>query len=211
MWQDQEPNELKGRHTILSWSNEGAEPWHQQIVDISTVTPIVVEHRLHQRICPCCQSATRAVLPTDVESGGFGPRLTALVGRLGSTFYLSHLKIQRFLREGFVVRISTGGISCIRRRLNGLLEQAVAEAHLWLQGQPILQADETSYPVGSADGNNPDGRGGWLWVLRNASVMVFDLGLSRSKAAAQQLIGAGSRPRPFAWSKTRGQFALIRG
>jgi hypothetical protein len=77
--------------------------------DIPPVTPIVVEHRLHQRICPCCQSATRAVLPADVESGGYGPRLTALVGRLGGTFHLSHLKIQRFLHEGFGVRISTGG------------------------------------------------------------------------------------------------------
>ena len=65
----------------------------------------------------------------------------------------------------------------------------MAEAHLWLQGQPILQADETSYPVGNADGNNPDGRAGWVWVLRNPLVTVFELGLSRSKAAAQQLIG----------------------
>ena len=82
------------------------------------MTPIVVEHRLHQLICPCCQSATRAVLPSGVESSGYGPRLTALVGTLGSTFHLSHLKIQRFLVEGLGVRISTGGISCIRRRLS---------------------------------------------------------------------------------------------
>lgn len=186
---DHHPAQCGQCGSSLSGAHEGAEPWRHQIVDIPPVTPIVVEHRLHQLICPGCQSAARAVLPADVESGGYGPRLTALVGRLGGTFHLSHLKIQRFLHEGFGVRISTGGISCIRRRLNGLLEQPVAEAHLWLQGQPILQADETSYPVGNADGNNPDGRGGWLWVLRNASVTVFDLGLSRSKAAAQQLIG----------------------
>jgi hypothetical protein len=153
------------------------------------MTPIVVEHRLHQLVCPCCNATARAVLPADVESGGHGPRLTALVGTLGSTYHLTHRKIQRLLDEAFGVRISTGGISCIRRRLNSLLEQPVAEAHLWLQGQPILQADETSYPVGNADGSNPNGRSGWLWVLRNASVTVFDLGLSRSKAAAQQLIG----------------------
>jgi len=176
---------------------EGAAPWPHQIhccaeacgYDIPPVTPIVEGHRLHQRICPCCQTVNRAALPADVESGGYSPRLTALVGTLGSTFHLSHLKIQRLLHEAFGVRISTGGISCIRRRLNSLLEQPAKEAHLWLQGQPILQADETIYPVGNADGNNPDGRAGWVWVLRNPLVTVFELGLSRSKAAAQQLIG----------------------
>ena len=173
----------------LSGAAAGAAPWRHQIVDIPPVTPIVVEHRLHQLICPCCQSATRAVLPAAVESGGYGPRLTALVGTLGSTYHLTHRKIQRLMDEAFGVRISTGGISCIRRRLNGLLEQPAVEAHLWLQGQPILQADETSYPVGNADRNNPDNRSGWLWVLRNASVTFFDLQLSRSGAVAQPLIG----------------------
>lgn len=153
------------------------------------MSPIVVEHRLHQLVCPCCNATPRAVLPADVESGGYGPRLTALVGTLGSTYHLTHRKIQRLLDEAFGVRISTGGISCIRRRLNALLEQPAVEAHLWLQQQSVLHADEASYPVGNADGNNPEGRGGWLWVLRNPLMTFFDLQLSRSGAVAQLLIG----------------------
>lgn len=132
---------------------------------------------------------TRAVLPSGVESGGYGPQLTALVGRLCSTYHLSHQKIQRLLDEAFGVPISIGGISCIRRRLNVFLEQPVDEARLWLQAQPILQADETSYRVGNADGNNPEDRGGWLWVVGNQWARVFDLRLSRSSAVAQRLIG----------------------
>jgi transposase len=169
---------------------EGVAPWRHQVVDLPPVKPIVMEHRLHQLICPCCQSATRAVLPDAAERSGFGARLSALVRRLGSTYHLSHLNIQRFVKESYGVRISIGGISCIRRRLNSLLEEPVADVHRWLRDQPILQADETSWPVGNSDGNNPDGRGGWIWVLRNASATVFSLRLSRSKAAAQELIGA---------------------
>ncbi len=97
-----------------------------------------MEHRLHQLICPCCQSATRAVLPDAVERSGFGARLSALVCRLGGTYHLSHLKIQCFVKEGYGVRISIGGISCIRRRLNSLLEEPVADVHRWLRDQPIL-------------------------------------------------------------------------
>ena len=33
------------------------------------------------------------------------------------------------------------------------------EALLWFPGQPILQANETSYRVGNADGNNSEYRG----------------------------------------------------
>ena len=199
---DHHPDQCGQCGASLSGASEGAEPWRHQIVDIPPVTPIVVEHCLqqlilHQLICPCCQSAIRAVLPPDVESSGYGPRLTALVGTLGSTYHLTHRKIKRLLDEAFGVRISTGGISCIRRRLNEWLSEPVivgeafsaGVAHLWLQQQSVLQADETSYRVGNADGNNPDGRSGWLWVLRNASMTVFDLQLSRSGAVAQQLIG----------------------
>ncbi len=103
---------------------------------------------------------------------GFGARLAPLVCRLGGTDHLSHLKIQRFVKEGYGVHISTGGISCIRRRLNSLLEAPVADVHRRLQDGLVLQADETSWPVGNADGNNPDGRRGWVWVLRNASCPV---------------------------------------
>jgi len=122
---DHHPDQCGQCGSSLSGANEGAEPWRHQIVDIPPMTPIVVEHRLHQRICPCCNATARAVLPADVESGGYGPRLTALVGMLGSTYHLTHRKIQRLLDEAFGVRISTGGISCIRRRLNRILQQPV--------------------------------------------------------------------------------------
>ena len=186
---DHLPDRCGSCGTCLEGAKEGAAPWRHQIVDIPPVTPIVIEHRLHQLLCPHCNAATRAVLPAGVETGGYGPRLTALVGRLCSTYHLSHQKIQRLLDEAFGVQISTGGISCIRRRLNDFLEYPVGEALLWLQAQPILQADETSYRVGNADGNNPEDRGGWLWVVGNQWVRVFDLRLSRSSAVAQQLIG----------------------
>jgi hypothetical protein len=67
---DHHPDHCASCGASLSGASEGAEPWRHQIVDIPPVTPIVVEHLLHQLICPCCQSATRAVLPSGVESSG---------------------------------------------------------------------------------------------------------------------------------------------
>jgi len=41
--------------------------------------------------------------------------------------------------------------------------------------------DETSYEQGNADGQNPDHRQGWLWVMVTPWVCYFQVFLSRSQ------------------------------
>jgi len=55
--------------------------------------------------------------------------------------------------------------------------------------QPVVYMDETGAPTGNADGGNFDGRRGWLWVLMTPVLTVFVQGLSRSAAAATELLG----------------------
>ena len=59
------------------------------MIEIPPVTPLVIEHRLHRLVCPCCSTSTCATLPADVEASQYGPRLSVLVGLLGSVFPLS--------------------------------------------------------------------------------------------------------------------------
>jgi transposase len=54
-----------------------------QVIEIP---PLVIEHRLHRLVCPCCSTSTCATQPADVEASRYGPRLSALVGLLGSVF-----------------------------------------------------------------------------------------------------------------------------
>jgi hypothetical protein len=55
--------------------------------------------------------------------------------------------------------------------------------------QPVVYVDETGAPTGNADGGNPGGKRGWQWVIVTAMVTVFMQGLSRSTAAAIDLLG----------------------
>ena len=48
--------------------------------------------------------------------------------------------------------------------------------------------DETGAPTGNADGGNPTGKRGWLWVAMSPFVTVFLQGLSRLAAAANELV-----------------------
>lgn len=84
----------------LSGAIEGAALLCHQDAEISRVRPIVMEYGLHQLTCPCCLSATRPVLPDGVETSGFGAPMAEMVYRLWSNYLLSHLKIQRFVKEG---------------------------------------------------------------------------------------------------------------
>jgi len=186
---DHHPDACRRCGSLLE--GEDPEPLRHQVIEIPPITPLVIEHRLHRLICPCCSTSTCAPLPADVEVSHYGPRLSALVGLLGSAFPLSFRKSQALLLQLVGVEISCSTIATIRRRLSAALEQPTTAAHRALQQQPVVYVDETGAPTGNADGRNPTGRRGWLWVAKSPVVTVFLQGLSRSAAAATELLGHG--------------------
>jgi transposase len=111
------------------------------------------------------------------------------VGPLGSAFPLSFSKTQALLDQLLGVEISRGAIAKVRQRLSAELAQPMAEALDAARQQPVAYVDETGAPTGNADGGNPAGRRGWQWVMVTAVVTVFIQGLSRSTAAAIELLG----------------------
>ena len=131
----------------------------------------------------------RASLQVDVEPSRYGPRLSALVGLLGSAFPLSFSKTQALLDQLLGVEITRGAIAAIRQRLSAALEQPMHQAINFARQQPVAYVDETGAPTGNADGGNPTGKRGWQWVMVTAVVTVFVQGLSRSAAAAIELLG----------------------
>ena len=178
------------RHCGTLLQGEDPEPVRHQVIEIPPITPLVIEHRLHRLVCPCCSTSTCATLPADVEASRYGPRLSALVGLLGSVFPLSFSKTQALLDQLLGVEISRGAIATIRERISATLEQPMQEALALARQQPVAYVDETGAPTGNADGNNPTGKRGWQWVMVTAVVTVFLQGLSRSTAAAIELLGS---------------------
>ncbi|MDM7938095.1 MAG: IS66 family transposase [Cyanobium sp. CZS 48M] len=181
------PDACRRCGTLLE--GEDPEPLRHQVIESPPITPLVIEHRLHRLVCPCCSTSTCATLPADVEASHYGPRLSALVGLLGSAFPLSFSKTQALLDQLLGVEISCGAIATIRQRLSAVLEQPMQEALAFARQQPVAYVDETGAPTGNADGCNPDRKRGWQWVMVTAVVTVFIQGLSRSTAAAIELLG----------------------
>jgi transposase len=181
------PDACRRCGTLLE--GDDPEPLRHQVIEIPPITPVVKEYRLHRLVCPCCSTSTCAPLPADVEPTRYGPRLSALVGLLGSAFPLSFGKTQALLNQLLGVEISRGAIAAIRQRLSAALQHPVAEALQVARQQPVAYVDETGAPTGNADGGNPNRKRGWQWVMVTPVVTVFLQGLSRSAAAAMELLG----------------------
>ena len=185
---DHHPDACRRCGTLLE--GEDSDPLRHQVIEIPPITPVVIEHRLHRLVCPCCSTSTCATLPADVEASPYGPRLSSLVGLLGSVFPLSFSKTQALLDQLLGVEISRGALAKVRKRLSAALAQPMQEALAFARQQPVAYVDETGAPTGNADGNNPTGKRGWQWVMVTAVVTVFIQGLSRSTAAAIELLGS---------------------
>lgn len=87
---------------------EDPEPLLHQVIEIPPITPIVIEHRLHRLVCPCCSTSTCAPLPPEVEASRYGPKLSGLVGLLTGSFPLSLSKVQLLLAQLLGVELSRG-------------------------------------------------------------------------------------------------------
>ena len=184
---DHHPDACRRCGTLLA--GEDSDPLRHQVIEIPPITPVVIAHRLHRLVCPCCSTSTCAPLQADVEASHYGPRLSALVALLGSAFPLSVSKTQVLLDQLLGIEMSRGTIVSICQRLSVALEQPTAEALAAARQQPVAYVDETGAPTGNADDNNPTGKRGWLWVMVTPVVTVFRQCLSRSAAVAIELLG----------------------
>jgi len=169
---------------------EDPVPYRHQVVEIPPVKLQLEEHRFHQLTCACCGAATRALHPDVLAQGGYGERVVAHVGLLSSVYRHSHRTVQRALQDMFGVEISLGSINQLRQEVSAAVAEPVAEVGRYVKQHPVVGADETSFEQRNADGQNPQHRQGWLWVVVTPLVTFFQVLLSRSQAAAQVVLGS---------------------
>jgi hypothetical protein len=89
---------------------EDPEPWRHQVIEIPLITPLVIEHRLHRLVCPCCSTRPARRCRRMWRPAMTAPRLSALVGLLGSAFPLSFSKTQALLDQLLGVEYSFGEV-----------------------------------------------------------------------------------------------------
>ena len=185
---DHLPSTCKACGVELSGIDE--HPYRHQSVEIPPIVPEIIEHRLHQLMCPHCGISTRAPLPAHISHRTYGERLCACIAWLSSDYRQSHGQLKQLLARLFGIEISRASINRVRQQMSDALAPILSEAHTYIQSQPLMHSDETSFAQGNGDGQNPKLTKGWLWVLVTQSVTVFEVALSRGQVMAQTMIGA---------------------
>ena len=153
------------------------------------MVPQVHEYRLHQRVCDQCGQTTRAGLPTGVSCQVYGPRVAATVGVLSGMYRHSQRMVRQAMVELFGIPMALGSVNNLRKQASEAVAEPVEAAKEYARQQPVVGSDETSFPQGNVDGHNPNQCKGWLWVVVTPLVTVFQVFLSRSQQAAQELLG----------------------
>lgn len=161
-------------------TNALVDPTRHQVLDVPRIKPSVIEHRCWAYACRC-GTTTRATLPADVPRGICGARLLATIALLTGVFRLSRRNAQRALSVLFGVDIALGTLSEAEQIVSESVQVADARARAYVQKQPVLHMDETSWR---------ERRGGaWLWVAATSLVTVFMIAAGRGTETAKRLIG----------------------
>ena len=177
-----------GEPLILS---DGLPPSQRhQYLELPEIQPEIIEHQIYELECSQCGTTTAGQLPDALPPQRYGPRLTALIAFLRGYSRQSHQMVQSFLEDVLGIEMSTGQINRLSQEASSALEVPVQEAQDYLQNQAlVVGSDETSFPQRNGDGNNPQGKKGWLWAVVSPLVVFFQVTLSRSQASAQAILG----------------------
>ncbi len=168
------------------------EVYRHQFVEIPLIKPIVIEHQFHSMTCTCCGKENQAPEMGEViGNGGYGPRVAAYISLFSSQYRQSYRQIQSSMQTVFGMEISLGTIKKLRTEVSEAVSGAVAEAISYVQQQPIVGVDETSFKQRNGDGQNEAKTSGWLWVAVTPLIACFQMILSRSSEAAQTILGKG--------------------
>lgn len=134
---------------------------NRQVIDIPIPQPIVTEHRLAVKKCPCCGKNTTAQAPPGVNFPiQYGSNIQAISVYLSTVQFIPEDRLQNLFVDVFQVSISTASLVKFNKDFAERLIPINEDIEQALLNSPLKHLDETGYRVG--------GKTNWLHVLCNS-------------------------------------------
>jgi len=147
---------------------QSLRPKRHQQTELAPLAPEVTEWQRHTVKCPACGHATLAHYDEDVlPKYALGPRAMAVVAMLTGVYHLSRRDTAKLLFELLGLRISTGSVSNIERRMSDAVKPAVDEAWEAVQAAEVKHTDGTTWLRAGVTSS--------LWTVATAGVTVFKI------------------------------------
>jgi transposase len=155
-------------------------PYHtHQVIELPEIQMAVMHVVLREAQCSGCGRLLKAELPAEYRYG-YGPRFTALIGELSGSQRGSRSAVQEFCTSVLGVPISRGAIQRVVDRVSEAITPHYEAIAGKARSTQVNYIDETAW--------YQHGVLAWLWVMANATVVLFTVQVSRSKAAFEALI-----------------------
>ena len=162
---------------------EDPQPARHQVTELPRVKPEVIEYQQHTLTCLACGAQNRGAWPSDMPTGGFGPRVQATVGYLSGRMGMSQRDVQEMMDTVFHTEMGLGSVPALEQQVSEVLTKPVEEARSYQREQSVNNVDETSWREGT--------QRTWLWIDTTPQVTVFWLLPGRGAAQAKQVLGEG--------------------
>lgn len=156
------------------------QPARHQVEELPVMAVTVTEHQCQRARCPSCAATVTGVLPSDVASSAFGPRLQAAIVTLSVRNRISRRDVVELCEQLFSSRISTGTIDAILTRAGDALAEPYADLLDRVRSADALNIDETGWRLKGAQRA--------LWGAFTDRHAVFAIAASRHEDHARDLL-----------------------
>lgn len=157
----------------------------RQVLHIPPAPVEVIEHVARRRVCPQCGRAHTP--PLDLGDAVFGQqRLSsdtlAYIASLRAVGRLPLRAIQWLLDARHGLRLSVGGLVGLLRAVADRAAPALEALREGIRGSPVVNADETGWREGGANG--------YAWFFGSPTLRYFRRDASRGGAVVDEVLGA---------------------
>ena len=157
------------------------EPKRHQVCELPEIKPELVEYQRHTLQCIGCGHQTGAEWPSQMPRGRFGYRTQAVMSYLSGRFTISRRDVEEMMETIFNVDISLGAVSAQEATVSTALAEPVADAQSYVQQQPSLNTDETSW--------KHNHKRCWLWTADTELVTIYHIAATRGADGFKALLG----------------------
>lgn len=168
-------------------AKETDRPIEQTIIEIPPCAPETLRLITHRNRCRRCRRQVASSHPLQVSQASgaagthLGPRTLAVAAALNKGLGLTMRKTCLVLSQLSGLRLTPGGLAQALARMARRLAPAYQNLLGAVKAQGVLHTDETSWWLGRP--------GASLWVLTNDAGTYYRVVASRTRAAAENLIG----------------------
>jgi transposase len=154
----------------------------QQVAELLYKPIKITEYHRASGYCPCCGDTRYSSLPEGVvENQLFGPRLQSLVGYMKGSLGVSYSELQQFCSDVVGVKVSTGFLAHVVRRVSSALKAPYEELEAKVPEQDSLNIDESGW--------KDEGERYWVWIFCNSLIAYFTITKSRGSKVLTQVLG----------------------